>query len=152
MKIDITHSPYYPEFVRGYLIEHKNELRKYVVLIRADKTKSCTSYARYLMAESLGRRLEETEQVDHIDEDKSNDILENLQILTQKENILKNHEARCIRDHGTSYMYKHGCRCEKCTNYMKKIRNRSYSSHSKDIQERRRLRRVSKICLQTGNT
>jgi hypothetical protein len=41
------------------------------------------------MAVSKGRFLEEHEHVDHIDEDKSNDILENLQILTQQENNRK---------------------------------------------------------------
>jgi len=47
------------------------------------------SYARYLMAVSLGRELTPEEQVDHIDNDKLNDDLSNLQILTIAENNQK---------------------------------------------------------------
>ena len=64
MKIDISNSPYYPEFKSGYVINHKKEGRRYVVLVRDDQTKSCTSYARFLMSVKLGRRLLKEEQVE----------------------------------------------------------------------------------------
>lgn len=42
--------------------------------------------ARFLMQEHVGRLLTDEEEVDHIDENKANDDLTNLQILTPKEN------------------------------------------------------------------
>ncbi len=121
MKIDISNSPYYPEFKSGYVIFHNREGRRYVVLVREDQTKTCTAYARYLMAVKIGRRLLNTEQVDHIDEDKSNDSIENLQILSKRDNISKNKKRLHPPTHGGSRMYKEGCRCSKCVEYMKKL-------------------------------
>jgi hypothetical protein len=51
--------------------------------------KSSISYARYLLEQYLGRKLESWEQADHIDNDPTNDVIENLQILTSKENNIK---------------------------------------------------------------
>lgn len=48
------------------------------------------SYARYLMSVKLGRKLTKDEHVDHIDEDKTNDDIDNLQILTPEQNKAKN--------------------------------------------------------------
>lgn len=47
--------------------------------------------ARFRMQEHLGRILDPEEEVDHIDEDKTNDELSNLQILTKAENLKKAH-------------------------------------------------------------
>jgi len=43
---------------------------------------------------SLGRFLTENEHADHIDENKTNDVLENLQVLTPGENTIKNMKKR----------------------------------------------------------
>jgi hypothetical protein len=51
--------------------------------------RSSTQYARYLLGVSLGRFLTEEETVDHIDNNKTNDSLDNLQILSKAENIIK---------------------------------------------------------------
>lgn len=74
-----------------YIVRHEKENRRYAVLIsKADRNKRTTvSYARYLLSVKLGRKLEKWEQVDHIDNDKTNDVIENLQILTVKENNQK---------------------------------------------------------------
>ncbi len=53
------------------------------------KKKRTQSYPRYIMEQYLGRELESWEQVDHINDDFTDDRIENLQILTQKENITK---------------------------------------------------------------
>lgn len=47
------------------------------------------SYARYLVCVREGRMLDAAEQVDHIDGDKTNDCIFNLQILSVKENNKK---------------------------------------------------------------
>lgn len=74
-----------------YIVHHEKENRRYAVLIsKEDHNKRTTvSYARYLLSVKLGRKLEKWEQVDHIDNDKTNDVIENLQILTVRENNQK---------------------------------------------------------------
>lgn len=52
-------------------------------------TSRTQSYPRYLMEQHLGRELEQWETVDHINEDATDDRIENLQILTLSENIRK---------------------------------------------------------------
>ena len=80
--------PYKSDYSKGYL-NINSEPRRVVLLVRNDGTKTSTSYARYLMSSHLGRYLNKDEHVDHIDNDKMNDVIENLQILTQKENNAK---------------------------------------------------------------
>ncbi len=76
---------------RGYKIFHKTQGRYYVCMVKIKTGKRKTiSYARYKMAVFLGRRLTSDETVDHKDENKINDKLSNLQILTRAENIKKN--------------------------------------------------------------
>lgn len=47
--------------------------------------------ARALMEVKLGRKLESYEEVDHIDEDRTNDSIDNLQLLSSTENVRKQH-------------------------------------------------------------
>lgn len=77
-----------------YVIFHKKEGRKQANLILKSDTKVRTtlSYARYKMSIHLGRLLTQNEHVDHINNDKSNDDLNNLQVLTPEENALKAQE------------------------------------------------------------
>lgn len=51
-------------------------------------------YSRYLMCVKEGRILRRDEHVDHIDENKMNDDISNLQILSQRENAIKNHKFK----------------------------------------------------------
>lgn len=80
--------PYDTKWSHGYIVTN-GENRKHVCLYRDDNTRSTTSYARYLVSTALGRFLESWEHVDHIDHDKTNDVLENLQILTVADNNRK---------------------------------------------------------------
>ena len=74
----------------GYTVVNK-ENRKHICLVHKEsKRRTTVSYARYLMAVHLKRLLESNEQVDHIDEDKTNDVIGNLQILSASDNIKKN--------------------------------------------------------------
>ena len=69
---------------------HKEENRRYVFLVEPVTQKRTTlSYARYLMSVHLGRLLDEDEHVDHVDNDRLNDVIENLQVLTPEENLKK---------------------------------------------------------------
>ena len=81
-----------PKPFEGYRIYgpylSKKEQRRMVALV-SDKHRTTMSYARYLLSVKLGRRLLESEEADHIDDDKTNDHINNLQILTQKENLEK---------------------------------------------------------------
>ena len=53
------------------------------------KTRRTQSYPRYLMENYLGRTLFEWEQVDHVDDDVTNNDISNLQLLTQTANLKK---------------------------------------------------------------
>lgn len=63
--------------------------RKHVVIQHDNGKKQTQSYPRFLMEEYLGRKLLPEETVDHIDNDKTNNAIENLQILSLTENIQK---------------------------------------------------------------
>ena len=82
-----------------YKIWHKKQGRWYVCLIENNPFKSRTTitYAKFLMSIKEGRILSKKEEVDHIDEDKSNDSVNNLQILTKKENSNKSSSKRLKR-------------------------------------------------------
>ena len=96
MKIDLEY-PYNEIYKAGYLrVNRENRNTLYLVKHEGIHTSSSTSYSRYLMAVHLKRFLTEDEQVDHIDNDKSNDIIENLQILSMKENLSKSKRPRAM--------------------------------------------------------
>lgn len=86
-KIELEY-PYSNNWNSGYLVTN-GEGRKTVILYNSNTDRSSTAYARYLVSVSIGRFLTNNEQVDHIDHDKTNDQLENLQILTLEENRRK---------------------------------------------------------------
>jgi len=87
MKIKLQ-LPYSNDYKAGYLNTNK-EPRQLVLLVDFENNKTSTSYARYLMSCNLKRYLNNDEHVDHIDNNKLNDIIENLQILTPAENNIK---------------------------------------------------------------
>lgn len=73
-----------------YIVFHRKENRRMANLIRKDKSGRTTiSYARYLMSVNQKRLLTCYEEVDHIDNDKTNDNLSNLQILSPEDNLKK---------------------------------------------------------------
>ena len=74
---------------KGYKVYHKKEGRYMMCIIKPNGDRTTTSYARYKMSVHLKRFLLETEHVDHKDEDKTNDNILNLQILTQAQNNQK---------------------------------------------------------------
>lgn len=68
--------------------------RKHVVLVSHNedgsiKSKTTVSYPKYLVEISLNKYLLEDETVDHIDGNKTNDDLNNLQVLSRSKNASK---------------------------------------------------------------
>lgn len=89
-----------------------------VCLFNSKKERTTISYARYLMSVKLNRFLDRNEEVDHIDNDKTNDSIENLQILSSKENKEKFLRTLPLTsEHGTWSMYRRGCRCIECKKF-----------------------------------
>ena len=67
----------------------RKDQRKHIVIVHGDGRKQTKSYPRYLLEQHLGRELTEHETVDHIDNNKTNDDITNLQILSRQANIEK---------------------------------------------------------------
>ena len=86
-KIDLDY-PYSLEYKAGYLNTNSDN-RKTLMLVRNDGSKTSTAYARYLLACKHKRYLTANEQADHINEDKTDDRIDNLQILSRKNNVRK---------------------------------------------------------------
>jgi hypothetical protein len=77
--------PYTQLYTSAYLVSSQG--RRTVCLVNKDtKERTSTSYARYMMAVNLKRFLTSDEHVDHINEDKADDRIENYQILTPEQN------------------------------------------------------------------
>ena len=93
----------------GYLVSSQG--RRSVCLWNSKSDRTTISYARYLMSVHLGRLLSDHEHVDHIDNDKTNDVISNLQILTLLENNRKH--ATAIAKGPTMVEYI----CPVCSNY-----------------------------------
>lgn len=91
MKIDLKF-PFSKDYKSGYLLTNK-EPRRLVLLVKHNGTKTSISYARYLYSCKIKQYLDKTVQVDHIDNNKMNDIIENLQLLSFLENNLKSKKA-----------------------------------------------------------
>jgi len=63
--------------------------RKHVIIVDDEGNRVTKSYPRFLMEEYLGRSLLPTETVDHINNDFTDNRIENLQLLSLTENIKK---------------------------------------------------------------
>ena len=92
MKIELQY-PFSEIYKAGY-VNPSSDGRRTLVLIKHDGTKTSTSYARYLKQVEIGMFLDKRLEVDHIDENKLNDNISNLQVLTKQENIAKQNILR----------------------------------------------------------
>lgn len=74
-----TYGPYQRKDGRRHVVHYDFE----------KKIRKTQSYPRYLMELALGRKLKSWETVDHINNDPTDDRVENYQVLTRKENNQK---------------------------------------------------------------
>lgn len=69
-------------------------------MYKLDGKHKSLSYPKYLMECHLGRYLEEWETVDHIDEDFTNDDINNLRVISRLDNIARsvkrNHDVEMV--------------------------------------------------------
>lgn len=79
--------------------------RKHLCIVHDDGRKQTKSYPRYLLEQHLGRELLPEETVDHINNDFTDDRLENLQLLSLAENARKEY----IRSGRFRKMYTFNC-------------------------------------------
>lgn len=80
--------PFKSMWRKGYLVDD-GEGRQRVVFYNSEQDRSAMTYARYLMCVKLGYILPTELEVDHKDDDKSNDDINNLQVLTGPQNKAK---------------------------------------------------------------
>ena len=92
MKIELQ-SPFLNDYKSAYVVTN-HEPRRVCVLVKKDNSKTSMSYARYLMSCHLNRFLDKSEEIDHIDNDKMNDVVGNYQILSKANNIRKSKPLR----------------------------------------------------------
>ena len=91
------------------------------------------------MSVKLGRMLEAWEEVDHIDNDKTNDSLDNLQILCGEENRKKYRNTQNPAAHGTYANYRHGCRCDECVRAFRDYQKTYYHRHKTKARKEDRV-------------
>lgn len=80
--------PFKSKWRKGYLVVNPQN-RRNVLLFNSNFDRTTISYARYLMGVKLGYEVPSEYEVDHIDDDKTNDDINNLQLLTKEQNRLK---------------------------------------------------------------
>jgi len=84
MKIELE-EPFNSMWSYGYLVTNPKN-RKNICLVnnRLDDTRTTISYARYLISVKLGMFISKDYEVDHIDDDKTNDNIDNLKLKISK--------------------------------------------------------------------
>lgn len=87
MEIELA-EPYRSKWRKGYL-RINPENRHYVDLYNSNDDRTSTPYSRYLMSVKMGVLVPDHLEVDHIDDDKTNDAHINLQLLTPEQNKQK---------------------------------------------------------------
>ena len=97
--------------------------RAYYNVYYTDGSRTTILRSRHMMQQHLGRELRTDEHVDHINDDFTDDRIENLQVLSAKDHARKTLTGRESPlkgiekgwKHGTTYAWqKKKCRCEEC--------------------------------------
>lgn len=88
MKIELQ-EPFKSKWLKGYLRSMKDG-RKLLDLVNCSKHRTTISYARYLFSVNIGYVVPDEFHVDHINEDRTDDRLDNYQLLTPSQHASKN--------------------------------------------------------------
>lgn len=80
--------PFRSKWRKGYIRECPDG-RKRVDLFNSNRDRTTISYSRYLFSVHSGEIVPDNVTIDHVDEDKSNDDISNLQPLSPEENVRK---------------------------------------------------------------
>lgn len=91
MKIELE-EPFKSKWKFGVLQTHKDGRKRVRLYGENFIGNTIISYARYLMTIKLGYFISDELVVDHKDNDKTNDDINNLQLLTWSKNIKKEHQ------------------------------------------------------------
>lgn len=146
----ITESPFYPEWKYVSFYFNKTKGRWYATLRKSkteqlsngEKSQTGMTRARYLLSVHLGRYLDDNEEADHINNIKTDDRIDNLQVLTKDENREKYHQ------HFTSDIQeKVLLRCAECGKTFKRIKWR----HDNSVRDNNENDFCSMSCRSTYN-
>lgn len=88
MKIE-TSDYYKKKGVKDVYVVTNTENRKVAVLVYENKEKHSMSYAKYVYTSFYEYDIAKGDQIDHINNDKTDDSIENLQVLSPKSNSSK---------------------------------------------------------------
>lgn len=88
-------SEFYQEkgFKTVYVNTNK-EQRRVATLVKQDGSKTSMSYAKYLYTSYYKCDVADGDQIDHINNNKMDDRIENLQVISRKMNICKSHSIK----------------------------------------------------------
>ncbi len=102
-----------------YIVHHKKMNRRMACLVNPynRKDRKTISYARYLFSVHLKRILSEDETVDHINNDKMDDRIDNFQILSRKDNKAKSQGKRTFINYT----------CPSCSSIFSRRKGASYN-------------------------
>lgn len=96
MKLELQ-EPFKSRWRKGYIRTSSIDGRTRVDLYNTEENRTTISFARYLISIHVGRELDEQEEVDHINNDKTDDRLDNLQLLSKEKHMLKTISTRAGR-------------------------------------------------------
>jgi hypothetical protein len=116
----IIESRYPYEEYKTYLIINK-ENRRHVCLYKKN-IRTTMSYARWLISTDIKRVLDKSEHVDHINNDKTDDRIENLQILSAKDNTIKYQKTTRGRKYAT-------LKCPMCNSLFDREYNKTFKQN-----------------------
>ena len=102
----------------GYKNFHKRMGRWQVCLVSRDGKRKTLLFSKYLMSVKVGRSLTRAEEVDHKDGDKTNDHIDNLEIVTRAENRAR----QAALNQGETLKFT----CPSCGNVFERKRQRAY--------------------------
>lgn len=93
MKINISDFYKTKGFIAGYVVVDKQP-RRLVVLKKQDGSTTTISYARYLYTSYYETDIAYGDEIDHINGDRLDDRIENLQIISGRYNKQKDHRRK----------------------------------------------------------